>query len=546
VGDVLDGTTVVVPDSINIMRGRNAANTDNIVNNARINVNSNALRKAADRSHWDILFTAADPVHRYSGRLNQSTAAITIRSQTMNSWIVERDTFFTLVDAFDQPIHEYVKISSVILSHGSGVRTAFGHEIHRADLNAHVSAGRQLGGAGNANTHATAPPRVQFWNRSNLHDVALITDGRLAENYRGFEGTPRGYSHVAFDRDGGTFTVRDLRNNRDEQSTLRITFNLSAHPNFQGDVFVKVSGGGIEEGHAANRPNINTDTLQIATFWRPLIITAETTDVQIGYLDFAVADITIEEQLLPTAAATRVLQPGDQIVIEVGSHGRAIDRTRNRMSFVPGAVATVNNFVVSDVLVEAGVVADNQAMVGTPSVVGGILRFNIVRTGARTTPASITLTNLFLDIDRTVPWGPYDLIVNLEKQNHNRNFTTNTIPITASQAWMFDRFPYSGMTIIDPNCPDDFTSQPYVFLRTEGAHVPGIQQVILNMNDQFRAAVIDGHGLRHEILDDPIIHENGRLYVPVRWVSQVLGLNPDTQIRWDGVLNQVTIFAGRR
>jgi hypothetical protein len=262
-------------------------------NNARINTAGTALRRAADRRHWDIEFTATTPPDRYSGFINQGAATVTLNSRTLNSWIVERDTFFTLVDEDDNDISHLVKITRVVVSNGVGVGTATGRQIHEAVRGVDSpTAGYQLV------TAAADPKQTEFWNRS-VHATpgtanVSVFSSESGIPLGGYNGTPRGYSHVAFDRDGGTVILRDLRAERNQFSRISVQFFLSAHPNFEGKVYVKVSGGGIEESHPINRPlvNINTHTQHIATFWRPLAITAETTDVQIGYLEFKVADVT--------------------------------------------------------------------------------------------------------------------------------------------------------------------------------------------------------------------------------------------------------------
>jgi hypothetical protein len=68
---------------------------------------------AARRENWDINFDRVGAVtNLYSGRVNQAAAPIIIESLTLDSWIITRDTRFTLVDANRVPL-DTVKISGV-------------------------------------------------------------------------------------------------------------------------------------------------------------------------------------------------------------------------------------------------------------------------------------------------------------------------------------------------------------------------------------------------------------------------------------------------
>jgi hypothetical protein len=301
---------------------------------------------------------------------------------------------------------------------------------------------------------------------------------------------------------------------------------LSAHPNFYGEVHLRITGGGLEDG--LNETALANRTLHIATVERPLLIESETTQVQIGYLIYDVADIKITENT--AAFETAVLSVGDRIELEIGSFERKIDRQRNMMQFIPADRRNLvtqpdsNPFRVTDIATVHGVhrltVARGAGSVGLPAV---------------DNPGIIHLTDLALDIDRTVPEGGYNLLVNIVSGTNA--WTSNTLG-NSGHLWLYDRFTADGMTLMyefDTGWTERI--EYYVEMVTQGAGRQTVQKVEIWAFDHH--AVVDGR--EQWIGDAPPVLEYGRFFVPIRFISEILGV-PEQNIIWDPALRTVTIL----
>lgn len=463
----------------------NMRNTANVTNRPAVD--------AVVRSEWGLTYSAAAPANLFSGRIDQVSSTVTLRTEVLDSWSVRRDTVFTLVDRDGNELED-VKITRIEITSATSLRTASGNNLPSR--------------AANAND-----PNRFYWNRAI---------GTAATNWlNNYDGNPMQYANVFFNRTGNSFALRDLYEPVNRGALPAISFNvhLSAHPDFQDEVWLQVSGGGIEDN--VNLTAINTQRVHIANFARLLNITAETTSVQIGYLIYDVANITIEENATAFGDFRQVLNQGDFITIEIGAHGRQFNRNRVYMGFNPGAIITTN-----------GVFRNTQM-----AVIDGIMRFPVSRTNANAS-GSIVISNISLDIDRTVPWGDYDLIVNVQNAIpglFTNNFLSRTVnAATPNVTWLYDRFNVDGMRII--NAEGEVV--PYVRMVTQGDSPQTVNEVRIRERDDF--ATVDG--VRVDMGIAPELNPaDGRLYVPLRFVSYILGV-PEHNIIWDGFLRQVTIL----
>jgi hypothetical protein len=458
----------------------------------------------AQREQWGISFTGGTPTNLYSGRINQQAATVSVRASSRDSWNIRGRTMFTLMEEVDGKMvpSENVKITRVVV----------------ADIATNML---RVGGGAFRN--------LTFWNR----DITVDADTSMHKT-GSYNSTPMNYHNASFGREGNNFTVSDLYQPNDRSMPrLDLTFHLSANPNFSGTVYLNISGGGIED--RVNNPILSDNNLPIARFERPLIIEAEPTDVQIGYLIYDVAPIKLVENVFAfDGTYRRVLSAQDRITLEIGAFGRRIDRDRNPIQFNP-----IN---ARDFTTEGE--ANNPFRVTNVATIQGRHLLTIARQGNAATaqPGSINLHTLTVDIDRTVPWGDYDLLVSIESTT--QEWRDNFLRLSPGQSfnWLYDRFDVWGMTIIAYDEDGKPYNQPYVRMVTLGDSPQTVQQVRIRAWEYH--AEVDGREV--PIVDDlgvplNIQINNDRLYVPLRFISEILGV-PHGNIIWDGAQQTVTIL----
>lgn len=444
------------------------------------------------RDGWDIEFrrNADYPTDIWAGRANQQIASVTLESNTVTSWLVDRDTVFTLTNSAGQSLIDQVRITAVNVP-GNAAGAANGDNLR------HVLPVTGVGGISGA--------------RGITHRFLNAQEANTAN--------PIFYPHALFAREGHQFILRDLRTPSGLGNWMpRITmqFYLSVSPDFYGDIFLTVQGGGLEDQF--NPVSIANQRLHVATAHLPFTVETEATVVQMGHLVYEIEDITIIENIVPGLG--RSLQGGDVLNIGVGAFGRTTLRAGQYMGFNP-------------------ITRDNI----TTTIAGSDDRFRIsdartdrygqlmitVADQARTpgTPGKIHLTNLTLDIDRTVPEGFYDLIIGLT--NPAGRFASN-IADTGTGLWLFDQFALDGHTAFEG----------FIEMGTHGAHRPFIRTVSIAPGD-YVALVND----REVAMEAPPLMFENRVYVPIRFISHILGVD-DRNIRWDPILRNVNITTAER
>ena len=442
--------------------------------------------QVAVREDWNITMTAGTPTQVFSGLVNQATAAVTVRETTMDSWNTRQDTIFTVTNAAGVVLPD-VKISRVEVTGGAATRTL-----------------RAVTGALFENTaafgaHPTAP-NAGFWNadRHNPDPRAVLS------------GTPLMFQNSSFSRNGHSFILTDLHTNAHDFAQIQLTFHLSAAANFDGPVFISMTGPAI--GNQTVQP------VQVADFAPPVIINTEPTEVNIGFQRFRVADIEIVENFDRFNRSS--VRTGQQLWVTLGEFGNG--RLTDQMNFVPLSRANVHlgddpMFNISEV-----------SLVNIPGAgVGGTfqpraLQFTVTR-GAGQVGGRILLTNVEVNIDRTVPEGFYDLVVG------GPTIVNNTIP-SGGFLYMFDRFDVWG--VVFPN---------FIQMVTEGYHRAGLNTVEVPFASGNTVWV---NGVEQQ-LPDPVLNVDGRLFIPIRWISTLLGV-PENNIHWDDGSRRVVIITPDR
>ncbi|MCL2702513.1 MAG: copper amine oxidase N-terminal domain-containing protein [Defluviitaleaceae bacterium] len=440
---------------------------------------TNTWEEVLNRQEWTLglgLAEDEEPTLNFSGRRFEETAVILLEERSLDSWNVGHHTVFTVVDA-DGNLLEEVKISAITID-----------EVENLSRLRATNAPGQPSGIDNRFAHANDE------NTSALnHEI------------------------VFFDREGHKVTLTDLRrNNSRDLVALEIMFELSARADFSGDVYIEVSGGAL--GNA----KLNRDRVHVATFEPAFFLVTETTEIQIGYQSFPVADITIIENYEFKGEPAILV---DQIFeIAIGEFGRQTATTTGTVGSLHNMIP-FNPITRDDVSTASG---DPQFMVS--NVISnnrtGHLEFTVNRR-SRDIAGEVKLSNLAVNTNRNIAEGYYDLIVTLHSMRGANDFESNQYPNNMTP--LFDRFVVSG--IIFPN---------YVQNITEGANRTAISEVRVYAPSTY--AVVDGVEFA---LDAPIINWDGRLHVPLRFISNILGIT-DEMFIYNDDLKQVTIFTEGR
>jgi len=413
----------------------------------------------------------ATATNLWSGRLNQNAGLVTLAAPAINFWTLQSGTDFVLEDAAGNNISDMVRIQNIhIYNHYSRVR-GIAHTV-------------------NSNNRI---PHDRVWAADSVNNPNFF-----------------------FGRDGGSFRLMNVwETTNNEVPQLVFTPRLSAHPDFEGEVFLRATGFTVEGAF--------NERVHIATFHRPFIIEAETTNVRIGYQVFDVENITIRENLGAFDGAT-VFQTNDRLEIGVGAFGRIAQLNNQfvtqRMGFNP-----INSSNV--------VLSPNLRLINV-GVQHGVINLLLERqAGTAATAATITLQGLSLDVDRNVPFGNYDLIVRWTPANNR--FASNNLPADGNLAVASPLFPVDGFR----------PANTYVRLVTPGESVNRVRDVSFTIGADH--AWVDGQ----RVLYANLIHNgqamgvpelrDSRTWVPIRLVAALFGLDMETEVIWNNNLQTVVI-----
>jgi hypothetical protein len=416
-------------------------------------------------------YTAAAAANVWSGRLAQNAALVTLEATAANLWLLHMDTEFTLVDASGNTINDRVRLQEIFIPDAA------------------------------ANTRGIV--------------TTVGTNNQIPHNRTwGFDraSTPNFF----FGGDAVGFTLTNVWAAANG-AVPRLHFRpvLSAHPDFEGDVFLRAT--------ASTASGIFTETVHIATFHRPFVIETETTNVRIGYQAFAVANITVTENIGAFAGATNtaIFQTNDVLQFGIGVGGRL--SSSNSHNHIPFNQINMNNVTASD----------NLRIVST-STPNGVIRVTLERrTGTAAAAASITLHGLTVNVDRTIPFGMYDLIVSWETAGNR--IANNFLAPNAAIMGQTPRFPVDGFR----------SSIPYIALVTPGESVGRVRDVSFTLGADH--AWVDGQRVlystaihNHQTMGVPELRDN-RTWVPIRLVAYLFGLDMQTNVIWNQNLQTVVI-----
>jgi hypothetical protein len=312
--------------------------------------------------------------------------------------------------------------------------------------------------------------------------------------------TKGGVGNIAFDRVGSSGNEISATVPYTANSTAAILVFKNAEVttpvSFTGPIEVTVSGTqGI------------TGTLTLANVASAVSVTAGSpVNVQIGTAGVKVADYTITEAAAGNLESTITWSAQDTTT------GQVETTSLNTTAFVKLTLPTGVNFTVAPtVTVTAG-----DLQIGTVSTGTGFAQFNIKSTS--TVASTITVSNIQLTIDRTVPEGTVKISVKgpAVDQNLNNSQTAVIYPNNTSAA--------SAVVANVATGPSGQLTGKAVFKIGEASYTLNGETVAIDVA--------------------PFISDS-RTFLPVRFIANALGVN-DANIMWDEATRKVTIISGDR
>lgn len=296
-------------------------------------------------------------------------------------------------------------------------------------------------------------------------------------------------------------------NESDDPYELDVTFTLVADPDFEGDVVLTLSGDAMEEQEVV-----------IATFVKPYTVTAQQNDLTIDY-----RNTEIPTDIVITEAEAGLWEKGSEFAL-----------TLDKIEFDDDASVTVDD--------ESGL------SVKDVKTTNGEIRFT-VDSESDDEPATVTVSDMTLYMDRSLPAGAYDL---------NAYALTMLGVDSAEDADSFDGSDYKAgdegylpQTLLaadDVFVGDESDDINYVVkagfvnIVTAGSDTTGFTtKLTVPIGESYLIA-----GETQVTLDAPAyINAEGYTMLPVRAIATSLGID-NNNVLWDQATKTVTILYGDR
>lgn len=302
-------------------------------------------------------------------------------------------------------------------------------------------------------------------------------------------------------------------------ASFKLKFELSVAPDFAGDIKCTVTGGG--QGSDAKVETV------IAKAIAPFKIETKNTKINLGYQDYNTADIVITE------AKPGMFLQNKEVVIGL----KAPFKGGNTIGFSQAS------YEVSGGELE---VKDKDF-----KVENDVIKFKVNRNSTKN-PSTITIKNVKIGTNRSVPFGSYNLTVagdavlnnysatkdkngNVQVSNDDKNYNLSSLTSTdKKQLANQDRTEY-------------FEIKDYVNVVTE----TGTFNETVKVSVGEKTVVVGGQTLDMDVAPYIQASSNSTM-VPLRFVAVALGVdsanvaNPDqsSKVAWDQNSKTVTIYYG--
>lgn len=337
-------------------------------------------------------------------------------------------------------------------------------------------------------------------------DVEVTTDNGLDLDEEDFinaydEGE---YEYFEFDK-----RIFDENESDNDPYELNFTFTLVADPDFEGDVVLTLSGDAMEE-----------QEVTVAKFVKPYTVSAQQNDLNIDY-----RNTEIPTDVVITEAEAGLWEKGSEFAL-----------TLDKIEFDDDASVTPDD--------ESGLSVKNV------KTTDGEIRFTIDEE-SDDEPATVTVSDLTLYMDRSLPAGAYDL---------NAYALTMLGVDSAEDAESFDGSDYDAddkgylpetllaeagtdVFVGDESDDIDYTVKAgFVNIVTAGSDTTGFTtKLTVPIGENYLIA-----GETQVTLDAPAyINDEGYTMLPVRAISTSLGID-NNNVLWDQATKTVTILYGDR
>ena len=338
-------------------------------------------------------------------------------------------------------------------------------------------------------------------------DVEVTTDNGLELDEEDFinaydEGE---YEYFEFDK-----RIFDENESDNDPYELNFTFTLVADPGFEGDVVLSLSGDALDEDQE----------VVIAKFVKPYTVSAQQNDLNIDY-----RNTEIPTDVVITEAEAGLWEKGTEFAL-----------TLDKIDFDDDASVTPDD--------ESGLSVKNV------KTTDGEIRFTIDEE-SDDEPATVTVSDLTLYMDRSLPAGAYDL---------NAYALTMLGVDSAEEAESFDGSDFDAddkgylpqtlladedtTVFVGYESDDiDYTAKTgFVNIVTAGSDTTGFTtKLTVPIGENYLIA-----GETQVTLDAPAyINAEGYTMLPVRAISTSLGID-NNNVLWDQATRTVTILYGDR
>ena len=338
-------------------------------------------------------------------------------------------------------------------------------------------------------------------------DVEVTTDNGLELDEEDFINAYDEGECEYFEFDKRIFDENESDNDPYE---LNFTFTLVADPGFEGDVVLSLSGDALDEDQE----------VVIAKFVKPYTVSAQQNDLNIDY-----RNTEIPTDVVITEAEAGLWEKGSEFAL-----------TLDKIEFDDDASVTPDD--------ESGLSVKNV------KTTDGEIRFTIDEE-SDDEPATVTVSDLTLYMDRSLPAGAYDL---------NAYALTMLGVDSAEEAESFDGSDYDAddkgylpetllaeagtdVFVGDESDDIDYTVKAgFVNIVTAGSDTTGFTtKLTVPIGENYLIA-----GETQVTLDAPAyINAEGYTMLPVRAISTSLGID-NNNVLWDQATRTVTILYGDR
>ena len=336
-------------------------------------------------------------------------------------------------------------------------------------------------------------------------DVDVVADGIELDREDFIKAYDNGeYEYFEFDK--RIFEENDSDNDPYE---LDVTFTLVADPDFEGDVVLTLSGDAMEE-----------QEVTIAKFVKPYTVSAQQNDLTIDY-----RNTEIPTDVVITEAEAGLWEKGTEFAL-----------TLDKIDFDDDATVTADD--------ESGM------EIKDVKTKDGEIRFTI-DSESDDEPATVTVSDLTLYMDRNLPAGAYDLnmyaldMLGVDSAEEAEDFDGSDYT-TSDKGYLPQTLLADEDTTVfvgDESDDIDYTAKTgFVNIVTAGSDTTGFTtKLTVPIGENYLIA-----GETQVTLDTPAyINAEGYTMLPVRAISTSLGID-NNNVLWDQATRTVTILYGDR